>query len=50
MASVLNLQSTRGATSTALAARSTISVYRCGKDGHSTVSAAWCFMPVVVAQ
>jgi hypothetical protein len=47
MASALNLQTT-GGTSSSLAARSTISVYRCGKDGHSTISAAWCLKPVVV--
>jgi hypothetical protein len=47
MASVLNLQATNGATSASVGARSTVSVYRCGKDGHSTISAAWCFKPVV---
>ena len=47
MASALNLQTTSGTTTT-VGARSTVSVYRCGKDGHSTISAAWCIAPVVV--
>ena len=47
MASALNLQTT-GGTSSRLGARSTVSVYKCGKDGHSTISVGWCLAPVVV--
>lgn len=47
MQSVLNLQGLHTNATTAVAARSTLSVYRCGKDGHSTISVAWCIrMPM----
>jgi hypothetical protein len=43
MASVLELQALRTPTaSTNLAARSSISIYRCGKKDNSTLSLAWC--------
>ena len=47
MASVLEFQALDGGSTSALKARSTISIYRCGKNGHSTISGAWCVQPVV---
>lgn len=42
MASVLELQSLSPIGDAGLAARSTVSVYRCGKKHGSSISVAWC--------
>ncbi|MBI2705712.1 MAG: SapB/AmfS family lantipeptide [Actinobacteria bacterium] len=43
MASVLELQAMSGAgAGSPLEARSSISVYKCGKKDNSSVSVAWC--------
>lgn len=43
MASVLDLQAMSGAGAGGpLEARSSVSVYKCGKKDNSTVSVAWC--------
>jgi hypothetical protein len=42
MASVLELQALSPVGDSGLAAKSTVSIYRCGKENASSISVAWC--------